>query len=80
MKKIIAVLLIILTYILIFCANNTNVNAYSNDIFTGQSGSPNGNTLYNETNTFQYNGNNLSASRNYVYYDTSVTNNNLIKS
>lgn len=50
----------------VFGASSSSIN------FTGITGSPQGATLYNSTNTYGYNGNNNLDDRAYVYYDTSI--------
>ncbi len=44
--------------------------------FTGITGSPDNATLYDATNTYDYNGDNISNNRKYVYYDTSTSGRN----
>lgn len=75
-----------LMVIAIICAG-TNVEEFkavasSSSIatFGGIEGSPNGEALYNATNTYDYNGDNVLNNRAYVYYDTSTEgkNNNYV--
>lgn len=56
--------------------------SYSIASFSGIEGSPNGEALYNATNTYDYNGDNVLNNRAYTYYDTSINgrNNNLVSS
>ena len=78
MKKAVFFLVIFISFAIIFFAF-LDVKADSGNYFTGLNGSPIDDDLYNATNTFQYNGNNTSGASDYVYYDTSNNNNNLIK-
>lgn len=59
-----------------FAENTTSTNA----IFGGIAGSPNGEALYDATNTYKYKGDNTGSERSYEYYDTSTNgkNNNVV--
>lgn len=77
-KKVIIffIISVFLTTVL-FVSNYTSIKAEDYvGIFTGQSGSPTDDTLYNVTNTYNYNGDNASEDelikRTYNYYNTSV--------
>lgn len=56
-------------------------NTISTDAnFSGIAGSPNGEALYDATNTYEYKGDNTGSERSYEYYDTSMNgkNNNVV--